>query len=78
MQQPTYLPHVAHVSTVFATANDLRHNFAHRHEIQHSLIERMSSGYKLSTEEERTEILDHIAENTRPVIYGKLCEDVKD
>jgi hypothetical protein len=38
----------------------------------------MSSGHKLSTEEEeRTEILlDHIAKNTRLGIDGKLRDDV--
>jgi hypothetical protein len=55
----------------------VQHNFGHRPEIQHSLIQRMSSGHKLSTEEEeRTEILlDHIAKNTRLGIDGKLRDD---
>ena len=71
-------PHVVHISTVFATANDLRQcstQLGHRPEIQHSLIQRMSSGQKLSTEEELI-LLDQIAKNTRLGIDGKLHDDV--
>jgi hypothetical protein len=64
------------VTGVFGSSRCFVH-ICHRPEIQHSLIQRMSSGRKLSTEEEeRTEILlDHIAKNTRLGIDGKLRDD---